>query len=299
LRGDLGAMRRLPPRVLGTGAGPRRGDGSCLACRRRLAGRARAPQCDGRGACDDGIERRDQPWHAREAARKHRSRRAAAGEPMPLQERFGGGALAELVERKCAQHMGSRGAPRLGEAVEEGERPPRLAIEHRGGRSHEQNGHVLGAGSNRLLRESQDGRASARIHKRLDQPGVPDMGWVEPLLEQIPLSQRRNRHRSCRPVSLRGSRMPGPTAHGRYRLSPIAGIAQRPVCAPGRGLPGSLAPLLWIPRLRPASRLDCLGNVARKRPRRFDRQITGDSLPLGSTRNIRHCVLYGAPFHCA
>ena len=241
LRGDLGGRWRRAPGTRGwNGAWLRRGSCSCLARCRGFAGRARTPQGDGRRSTQDGVERRDQPLHAREAARKDRQRRPPADQPVPLQERLGRGAPAKLIERKRAQKMCSRGTPQLGEPIEQDKRPPGLAIEHPRGGGHQQNGHVPGAGRNRFLRQRQDARARACDRKRLEQPIGPDVGRVRLHLEQVRLAQCRTCHRPRRPASphwnlwARGS-VSVPTADVGCPTpmeSPSA-----PVCPPGSCLP--------------------------------------------------------------
>jgi hypothetical protein len=82
-----------------------------------------------------------------------------------LQERLGGGPLAELMERKRVQEMRCRCAPQLAEPVEEHERPLGPLIEHRRCGRHQEKGYVRRAGGNRFFRQRQDGQAAIRVRE--------------------------------------------------------------------------------------------------------------------------------------
>ena len=210
LRNSLGNRRRAPM-CARTAGRPRRRLRSCLprclglADLADLAGLVRAA-ANGRRLPHDGVERRDQRQHAGETARKDRLHRARAGEPLPLQERPGGGALAKLVERKRVQQMRCRRAPYLGEPAEDNERAFGLCVEHRRGGSHQQNGHVLGTGGNRFLCQGKDTPASARVGERLKQPICPDVGPIQPILEQVCLAQCRTCHLLRSSIRVHGRR---------------------------------------------------------------------------------------------
>ena len=142
LRCGLSGRRGVTLGACGWGAAwSRCGLRSCLARRLGLAdpagpvGFVRVVEANGCRPSRDGIERCDQTWYAREAARKNRLRRAPVAQPMLLQERPGGIAPAKLVERKRVQDMCNRGAPHLREPAEERKRPLGLCVEHRRGGS--------------------------------------------------------------------------------------------------------------------------------------------------------------------
>jgi hypothetical protein len=92
------------------------------------------------------------------------------------------------MQREGAQEVRGGGSPVLGEAAEEGERSPRLPIQHRRYGRQQQKLHVRRTRGNRFLRERQDGCAGIRVRERLDQPLCPDIGRVQRRLEQVPLA---------------------------------------------------------------------------------------------------------------
>jgi len=159
----------------------------------------RAPDRGLRWPSHDAVHRRGQLQQAWEAARKDKERSAPVGQLMLLQQRLGCGTSAKLIERQGAQEMRRWRPPPPGEPVEEDERPLRVPVEHRRHGGHQQKLEVGGTGRNRRLRERQDRCARFRVRERPGQPLDPDLGWVERLLEQVPLAQCRTCHRPRRP----------------------------------------------------------------------------------------------------
>jgi hypothetical protein len=108
---------------------------------------------------------------------------------MLLQERPGGGRLAELMEGQRVQKMRSRCLRPLGEPVEKRERPLGPPVEQRRGGGHQEKRDVRRAGGNRLFRERQHAHADVRVRECREQPIRPDVGRIQRLLEQVRLAQ--------------------------------------------------------------------------------------------------------------